>query len=207
MSKNKRFQRTSLDLPYRKLFVIATEGKKTEPQYFAMFKYHSAIDIQLLKHDASDPLSVLKQMKVYLNKARLKPDDEAWLVVDKDNWTREQLNRLYAWAQMCCNYGLAVSNPNFEYWLLLHFEDGTAEINSGRKCMDRLKRHLPQYDKGVCHRDFKDEQIGEAIKRARQRHNSSCSNYPLTFPGSTVYKLVENIRTGLESQKSPAPRN
>ena len=44
-----------------------------------------------------------------------------WLVVDKDKWTDKQLNDV----KEKCNknhFSLTVSNPCFEYWLLLHFE-------------------------------------------------------------------------------------
>lgn len=72
----------------------------------------------------SSPPQVLKRMRDYLQKERLKSTDEAWLVVDKDQWTNPQLAELHAWAGQSQNYGFAVSNPMFEYWLLLHFEDG-----------------------------------------------------------------------------------
>ncbi len=43
----------------------------------------------------------------------------------KDEWTDDQLSQLNEWAQGADNYGFALSNPKFEFWLLLHFEDGS----------------------------------------------------------------------------------
>jgi hypothetical protein len=129
----------------------------------------------------------------YLRREGLRSsDDEAWLVVDKDKWTDEQLLKLHAWAQARDNYGFALSNPNFEYWLLLHFEDG-AGIASSRGCSDRLRRHLPGYDKGIDVRKFTPDRIKDAISRAKLRDNPPCTDWPHAFGCTTVYKLVEKL--------------
>ena len=85
-----------------------------------------------------------------------------------------------------------LSNPKFEYWLLLHFEEGTG-ITSSRDCSDRLKRHLPAYDKGIDARTITPERIDEAIRRARRQDNPPCRDWPRALGGTTVYRLVENI--------------
>ena len=192
--KRRRFQRPLGERRYRKLFVIAVEGVKTEPQYFAIFNdQQSVIRVNCLKgsHDSSPP-QVLKRMEDHLRQEELRSSDEAWLVVDKDQWTDEQLDQLHAWAQARDNYGFVLSNPKFEYWLLLHFEDGTG-IASSRDCSDRLKRHLPGYDKGIDARKITRDRIDEAIRRARLRDNPPCADWPRALGGTTVYKLVENI--------------
>ena len=122
----------------------------------------------------------------------MKSSDEAWLVVDKDQWGDEQLMQLYDWAQTRNNYGFALSNPKFEYWLLLHFEDGTG-IASSRDCDARLKRQLPNYNKGIDAGKISRKQIDDAIRRAKLRDNPPCIDWPRTFGSTTVYRLVENI--------------
>ncbi|MBT3290767.1 MAG: RloB domain-containing protein, partial [Victivallales bacterium] len=141
VGKRRRFQRPSGQRRYRKLFVIATEGAKTEPQYFkALDSQHATVHVKPLKgNDRSSPQQVLKRMAEHLRKDGLRKSDEAWLVVDKDQWTDDQLGELHRWAQQEDNYGLALSNPKFEYWMLLHFEDGNG-ISSVRDCGDRLRR-------------------------------------------------------------------
>ena len=196
MSSRRKFQRPLGKRRYRKLFIIAVEGVKTEPQYFAVFKQQSeqsVIQINCLKggHDSSPP-QVLKRMADHLKRETLKKSDEAWLVVDKDHWTDEQLMQLYEWSNQAQNYGFALSNPKFEYWLLLHFEDGTG-ITSSRACSDRLKRHLPDYDKGIDARAITQDRINEAVRRARQRDIPPCADWPRIFGGTTVYKLVEKL--------------
>ena len=102
-----------------------------------------------------------------------------------------QIKQMYDWAQQKENYGFALSNPKFEYWLLLHFDDGDA-ITSSRTCSDRLRRHLPDYDKGVAANKITREMVEAAIRRASQRDNNNDSGWPVTT-GTTVYRLVRHI--------------
>ena len=195
MPPNRRkYRRPTGERRYRKLFLIATEGDKTEPQYFAILNdHHSVIHVDCIKSKHhSSPLQVLKRMEDRLKRETLKNSDEAWLVVDKDQWQDEQLAQLHTWSQDADNYGFALSNPKFEYWLLLHFEDGT-NIGSSSECSSRLKRYLPAYDKGLDARNITPDMIEDAIRRAKARDNPPCVDWPRTFGSTTVYKLVENI--------------
>jgi len=192
--KKKRFQRRPAERRYKKLFVIAAEGDKTESQYFAIFNsQNSIIKVDCLKgRHGSSPRHVLKRMKKYLKKERLRDSDEAWLVVDKDQWNNEQLTQLHEWSKEKDNYEFALSNPKFEYWLLLHFEDGTGN-NSSNRCSERLKRHLPGYNKSIDKHNITQDMIDEAIRRAKARDNPPCTAWPRAIGSTTVYKLVENI--------------
>ena len=207
MGKNRRsFKRTADEKGYRKLFVIATEGSKTEPNYFTILKRllsKTQIDIKVLKSNHnSDPSHVLKQMKAHLKKNSIKLSDEAWLVIDKDQWTDEQLNKLYEWKKEPANHGIALSNPKFEYWLLLHFEDGN-NISSSKDCSERLKKHLPDYDKKINDNNLPLEMIQKAVARAQKRDNPPCKDWPRSPGNSTVYKLVKNLLSETSSS-SPA---
>lgn len=185
------FARPTGQQAYRKLFLIAAEGSKTEPQYFSLFNNrHATIQIKCLKggHGSSPP-QVLKRMKTWLQENSLKDSDEAWLVVDKDQWTDQQIMQLYTWSQSKMNYGFALSNPKFEYWLLLHFEDGKG-VYSSEQCSERLRRHLPDYDKEIDLRKISPDKIGEAVGRAKERDKAT--DWPRAV-GTTVYILVEKL--------------
>ncbi len=195
-NRRRSFTRPPGKLSCRKLFIIAVEGAKTEPQYFKLinnlFSNQSIISVKCLKDkNASSPAQVLKRMQEELKKEELRNTDEAWLVVDKDQWTDEQLTKLHEWSEQAENYGFALSNPKFEYWLLLHFEKGTKAATS-QKCSDRLKQHLPDYNKGIAANKITLQMIKDAIQRAKTRDNPPCTDWPRNT-GSTVYKLVEHI--------------
>ena len=191
--KRRNFRRAIGKRPYKKIFIIAVEGYKTEPQYFSIFSDEdSEIKIKCLKSKyKSSPPQILKNMENYLNGVNFYHSDEAWIVVDKDSWTDDQLIQLFNWGQSSNNYGFALSNPNFEYWLLLHFEDGN-DIHDSRSCNSRLKRYLPNYDKCIEVRKFKPEMIINAVHRAKIRDNPPCKDWPRKT-GTTVYRLVEKI--------------
>lgn len=180
---------------YRKLFVIATEGSKTEIQYFGMFNNEkSVIHVKCLqgKH-RSAPRHVLKRMREYIEKEGLLTSDEAWLVVDKDQWDDDQLDLLFQWSKSKINYGLAVSNPKFEFWLLLHFNEGNS-IGTPQQCIDRLRRFLPDYDKNIDATKIK-PYVVIAVERAKSRDLLSSCDWPRSI-GTTVYRLIERLLVG-----------
>lgn len=194
MAQKLRFQRPLGERRYKKLFVVSVEGSKTEPQYFTIFnRPKSIVLVKCLKRSStkSSPRQVLKKMQEYLRKESLRKTDEAWIVVDKDAWAEDQLRELLQWAKKSENHGFALSNPNFEYWLLLHFEDGKGIANS-QECLTRLKIHLPNYKKDIDSKKITPELITKAISRAKQR-DVNRSNDLLSIWSTTVYKLVEKI--------------
>ena len=192
-SQSQRFSRKLGERRYKKLFLVAVEGKKTEPQYFKFLNGKDSISNVYCIPGTSDtsPTQVLERLRRKIKNEKLKKSDEAWIVVDKDNWSTEQLSQLHQWSEGQERFGFALSNPNFEYWLLLHFEDGK-KVGNSRQCTDKLKKHLPNYDKNIKRGDFKTIRINEAIRRAKQKDTSPCDDWPQTT-GTTVYKLVENI--------------
>ncbi len=193
LRKRRRFVRPQGERRYRKMFVLATEGSKTESQYFSIFNDKDlTVHIKFLRgRDRSAPAQVLKRMRDYLKEFNLTSSDEAWLVVDKDQWTDEQLLQLYEWAKEDDSYGFALSNPKFELWLLLHFEDGKG-VSSSQVCSERLKRYMPDYDKDINKRKISRTMIEKAVKRAKELDAPACSDWPRSA-GTTVYKLIENI--------------
>ena len=190
-SQRKKFKRPLGKRRYKKMFVLAVEGRKTEPQYFAIVeKQNQATLVRCLtKRNQGSPQHILTNMKKYLSKRKPRSPYEAWLVVDKDQWTNEQLSPLYQWSKKADNYGFALSNPAFEFWLLLHFEDGNG-VNS-KNCLAKLKKYLPNYDKNIDENKISDK-ICDAINRAKKKDTPPCNDWPRKT-GTTVYKLVQNI--------------
>ena len=194
--KRRTFERRRQERTRRKLFVLAVEGRKTEKEYFALFMQKgSVVKVECLPSgNNSSPKKVLRRMEVRLRSEALESSDEAWLVVDRDKWPDEQVLLLHAWTNKAANYSLALSNPKFEYWLLLHFEDGQGVVTA-RDCDERLKKYLPDYDKGIDSQKFTRLRIDQAIQHAAARDEGG--TWP-SKPGSTVYRLVQNILAAQE---------
>ena len=87
-----------------------------------------------------------------------------------------------------------MSNPKFEYWLLLHFEEGN-DIANAREVDGRLRRQLPHYDKHLSGRDFTEPRITEAVARAERRDRPPTATWPHSV-GTTVYRIIIAIRSG-----------
>jgi len=108
--------------------------------------------------------------------------DEIYCVVDVDEFDIATAVRTAA------NRGieLAVSNPCFELWLLLHHEDCTAYVDGYAAVVRRLRKHLPAYAKADL--DFADfaDSVAAAIERAKALEAGR-------NPSTTIWLLVERI--------------
>lgn len=118
-----------------KLFVLSFEGAVTEKKYFAdfrgseLFNNSGLLEIVPLKRPkkiGSDPFSVKKLLLSAKKEFGFKPTDEFWLIIDRDDWEKIHKINFDQLAQECKkegNFFLAMSNPCFEIWLVLHFRD------------------------------------------------------------------------------------
>lgn len=191
--RNTRFQRSMNVREYRKVFNIFMEGQKTEPLYFGILKQQCNV-ASILLHTSStrtDPAQVLARAKKYIKKNSLGKNEEVWIVVDVDNREKAKFDSLYTWNDENKKHGLAISNPSFEYWLLLHFDSGD-NVQSLSGCILKLKHYLPSYKKNnLGINQIGNELLENAINNARKKHQQSqdwhCDNH------STVYCLIEKI--------------
>jgi hypothetical protein len=118
--------------------------------------------------------------------------DQTWCIVDVDRYETD--GRKVSSASITAREAsieLAVSNPCFEYWLLLHVAECGASFPDCAGATVRLRKHLPSYDKTKPRfRDFADG-IQSAVKRAKQRDPSG-QDFAVN-PSSGVWVLVERL--------------
>jgi hypothetical protein len=182
----------------RPVFYIAAEGKETECHYFETIlrDIYNNITIKTIKHHGNDPKSLQKAIeKTMANlKGVMNPNLHAWVVVDRDQWKEEDFDAVAAWTKKSKNRGLALSNPCFEFWLLMHFQP-YCPIHDSRDCLKKLLEHIPDYDKklsGKIKSFFVEESIVTAIKNAKECTECGGRGWP-EKTGTTVYLLVEKI--------------
>ena len=137
----------------------------------------------------SSPAQVFDAALDKARKIRLRAGDEVWLVIDTDSRSEGQLKEVCA---QCVQkaFHVAVSNPKFEYWLLLHFEDGS-NISSAEDCVRRLRKHMPDYHKSSLNLNKLRNGIADAIDRAKSKDSAGRAIPPVA--GSTVYRLIERL--------------
>ena len=179
-------------LRYRKLFLVASEGECTEPCYFEKLRdLSNQVVIRSIPHKHSSPKHVLKAMKDKLKSEPIGENDEAWIIMDKDRWEDSALMSLFNWAEKKNQHHVAISNPCFELWLLLHFEEAT-NCDTVQKITDKLRRHITAYNKKIPGDKITLKNVKEAILRAKAHDHSK----EAAIPGSgttQVHRLVEKI--------------
>ena len=196
--KKRPLIRQSNQLRDTKLFVIATEGEKTEKQYFSQFN-SSRIQLKILhtEDSHSSPNHVLNRLESYVEEFQLGEEDELWLVVDVDRWGDKKLAQV---CQACVqkNFHTAVSNPCFELWLCLHHVSASEFLHLGNTTCsyfdDRLRDRLGSYNRSQLDLSAFSPRISFAIEQAKQLHNDRSERWPSVL-GSHVYKLIEKLGT------------
>ena len=150
---------------YARILII-TEGSKTEPLYLedicAAYKLHSAnIEVQPSKLGTA-PIQVVTYARQLFEKGDLhkgirpKSFDQIYAVFDRDDHDSyfDALTKAKSFDGKLRNddkhpvrFRAIASIPCFELWLLLHYEDIQAPIHRD-KVIERLKQHIPKYEKG-----------------------------------------------------------
>lgn len=183
------------------LVLVVCEGAVTEREYLHGFRAAHGITTVRIEvfSPGGDPLALVEEAARRREKARREaersadPDlayDEVWCVFDVD-----QHARLSAARALAAKHGihLAVSNPCFELWLLLHFAEHAAHT-SAAQARRLLSKHLPRYDKHLVFEDVGDGYT-DAVRRAEalDRHHAGLGQEGEN-PSTGVHGLTERIR-------------
>ncbi len=173
-----RWQRQAGDRPLVHQVYVSCEGVVTEPEYFERLrpfirKNYRLVIIKRERKEVghSSPPHIRRKIEDYrrVRRISLAPDDEQWLIFDVDSWTPAQFAETYRWAAARKKNFLGISNPDFEYWLLLHFEDPLDKLSpEGIKA--QLRYYIPGYDKHMPDYQLTAEFLKKAMDRARRRH-------------------------------------
>lgn len=200
-SRRNSLARKRPTLQPRGRLLIVCEGKITEPRYFEDLRHENRNRLVSVKIEPNCgvPKSVVGYARTLKRQAeqqaRRMSDsylkyDQVWCVFDID--THPNVTEA---KQQAHDNGIlvAVSNPCFELWILLHFQDQSAPEHH-HAIQNALRNYLPDYEKEVPY-DRVRELVEDALRRARDldqwqenRENSGGN------PSTGVYHLVERIR-------------
>ena len=181
--------------PKRRLLIV-TEGEVTEPEYFKALRHHCKALVDIHFAAAGVPKTcVEKAIKLRSMDQQTSKDpnlqyDESWCVFDVDN------HPLFAEAkQQAKDNGirLAISNPNFELWLLLHFQEQNSHIHRD-KLPTKIKKFMPGYVKSPDMEKLLPLHV-TAIERAENlRKMQNLKKMPGANPSTGVHDLVNSIK-------------
>ena len=140
-----------------------------------------AVDIRIVQK-AKSPQEVVAFAAGFVDRAA-DDFDQVWCVYDVDQFNvgkpgREAVRR---------RFELAVSDPCFELWLLLHHEDCTAFQSGYRDLERRLKKHVANYDKSRLDFAAYADGVAAAIRRAEKLGDTG-------NPSTGMWRLAMRIR-------------
>lgn len=204
MPGGRSFRRAPPSRDVGRKLVIVCEGKKTERGYFEEIRKSyrlPTLKVKVIHADVTDPLSIVRAAIEYRqarkNERAWAKEDTAWAVFDGDEHRDANPDRWNDAIQIARsnNIRLAVSNPCFELWYLLHYRSHTADVTRQR-AFRLLKSHISDYEKAKTLWPSPLEPLtDEAIRRAKQLASRTETDelQPFTNPYTSVYELVESL--------------
>ncbi len=193
-------RRTAGKRDQRRVIRVLTEGAVTEPSYLAQWERGNRRVRVEFAESGMAPLSLVQRARDHQQAnsrshrgGRGVDFDEIWCVFDVDQ--HPNLAQAINEARQS-GIGVALSNPCFELWLVLHFEELSAHID--RRAAQRRARDLGATDGKHLDPNNLDallsgyEDAKDRAQQLRDRHIANGSD-PNENPSSTVWELVDRI--------------
>ncbi|MCX9025077.1 MAG: RloB family protein [Candidatus Methanoperedens sp.] len=182
----------------QRVFVIVSEGSDTEPIYFNRYKRRNCnLTIEVPNNKYTDPVGLVEWARYYIKRKELdlKGGDKIWCVFDCDSNKNKQLS------EACKNAGkdiiICFSNPSFELWYLLHFDNIQSKIWR-EEVNVRLTKRIPGYTKTKDCYDLLEKYRPVAIENAKnltkklEKSGTELISVE-SNPSTQVYNIVEEI--------------
>jgi hypothetical protein len=187
----------------KKTLLVFCEGEQTEPQYLEALKRNpdvrnaAAVDLRIeIGRGGPVPQTLVSRAidarsRAIAEEAEI---DEFWCVFDVE-WPRNHPGLSAAVKQAReNNIDLAITNPCFELWLILHFTTHGAWLENDEA--RRLRRRLDgSPDKSLDAARYM-PLIADAARRAaalERRHQNDGAVFPHDNPSSGMHRLIASI--------------
>ncbi len=189
------------------VMLIVCEGSATEPTYFQAVTKHlrlAAVTVRGAKgsapmtavHDAVE--AKLNREQIADQSASIAPYDHVWCVFDVDQ--HPKMKDALAFAEKH-QINVALSNPCFEFWLLLHFGRFATTGQSRNQIHRELKRHIPEYCKGGNYSHLLLPGLSSAVghsadiwKAQWRITNPTAYSALANSPSTLVHKIIECLQ-------------
>ena len=202
LHKKSLIKRPQRNLKPNKVILIVCEGKKTEKNYFQKLKESLnliSVSIEILPSPHPTPMKVINYAE---QKAKeIGEYDEVYCVIDRDTHCDfdEALAKAKSIKLQNAIFEVIVSDPCFEFWVLLHFAKITPNFRATKSPCKELQKHkdfkknLPHYSKDYDFKDIIANHLNTAIKNAKAVNKT---NLPTRqSPYTQVVNLVERLQT------------
>lgn len=188
-------------------FIVFTEGKNTEPDYLQALQ--ALYDRTIIEIDprkaAGVPKTIAARALEYAKESGLtkrgrkkldsfEANDQVWVMFDRDEHPKVKES-----IDLCVanNIGVAYTNPCFELWLILHFNDFDKVLDH-HKVQDEFRAVCSDYSTrggktAKCEKFIANHR--EAEKRAAKMVERRLSEgAELGAPWTTVHHFTESVR-------------
>ncbi|MDE6844194.1 MAG: RloB family protein [Lachnospiraceae bacterium] len=204
--------------PRANSYLIVTEGKCTEPNYFRGLKKLisekvggtvNVVDVPSIDiHGEGTSTGKLVEITEQLVKEAKLLYQNIWIVFDKDDF--EDFDQAIQ-KGLDKGYSVAWSNQAFEYWLYLHFYYSDSALHRD-EWNNKLDKIFKEYGlgNGSYQKNYEDiyelvnrnDGVNTAIRNAKRRMAGFTDKQkPSEFdPGTMVYKLVKELKRYLDEE-------
>ena len=184
--------------------LVVCEGERTEPLYleaFAADEKNGLINVEAVGL-GWDPRSLVDEAARRRKKAERESKregdanlryDDVWCVFDIDSAPRERRVPEAREAAAARNIALGISNPSFELWAVLHYQEFDRPCTQD-EIARTLKTHSPGYHKDLPYEKMRGN-YETAVTRAKallERRDKERN--PEGNPSTGVHRLTERIR-------------
>jgi hypothetical protein len=208
----------------KKVVIISCEGCVTEPEYFKAIKrklssnLKNLVEIEIVPKPSTDskPQAVLNNLEDYITSKYDfdKETDILWLVIDRES-VKDRKDAIENIIPECQSkgYSIALSNPTFELWLLLHLTDiikynVKSLLENNWDTPSKNRRYIDKELSNILSKEFNkkgyNKKTGcfnldivelEHVKRAISQEKLFCNSYPeiLDNLGSKIGPLIEDF--------------
>lgn len=194
-----RSHQLSQKRPLSRIIRVLTEGKVTEPGYLRILERNAInVKIEIDLKDTGVPLTLVQRAREYqrMNKKKDSDFDEIWCIFDVDQHPNiEQAIR----EARDNDINIAITNPCFELWLVLHYQDQTGHISNSKiqseaRRLGILKgKHLSEKGANIVRENYE-----EAKSRAQQLEKRHIGDNSESWanPSSQMWKFVDRLARG-----------
>lgn len=203
-------RRTETRTPHTR-FVVFSEGRNTEPSYFkalANTLSHVLVKLKIYGGEgtpatlAGTAISYIRGTSRRRDLSSFEKSDQVWIVFDRDehpkvketidNYRRSGLN-------------VAYSNPCFELWLILHYQDFDRAYDR-HKVQDHLSELCPTYSRKTgkdpdCKELVSQVEVAETRARAMNSRRAT-EDAELGSPYTDVFQLTTAMRNANDQSQS-----
>ena len=130
-------------------------------------------------------------MKHRASQGNIGSETKLWVVVDRNKHHIHHFEEIVNWCEANHQYKLAISNPCFELWLILHHESAN-QFKDHKQCQEYCRKKLGYRKNKPNFSKLRISNVIDAVSRAKGLDTTNAIGWPIDSGCTTVYRIIEN---------------